>query len=286
MTSSTDLVTDVRPANQNPFEHLETVSLATLNTQAALQTRTDRKYLIAAPDLAGLFPRLPAGVRVLEIDGRLHASYTSTYFDTPTFDSYLGAARSRPNRFKVRVRTYLDSDVHYLEVKTRNRTGSTSKVRCSVEAENHEGLGHSDRTFVVETLADKSVGRFKDNIAPVVAALDPTLSTQYQRTTLLIEPQTTGLAATPTPSRATIDTSLAFTAPGRSPLNHPGLAIIETKTPGPPSLIDRLLWRAGQRPVKVSKYAVGLALFHPGLPATKWNRVLRREFGWKPQHEA
>ena len=34
----------------------------------------------------------------------------------------------------------------------------------------------------------------------------------------------------------------------------------------------------GQRPVRISKYCVGLAVVHPHLPANRWNRTLRRYF--------
>ena len=63
-------------------------------------------------------------VRVLEIDGPRAASrYRSVYFDTPDLDSYLAAARRRRRRFKIRIRSYLDSGRHFLEVKTRGRAG-------------------------------------------------------------------------------------------------------------------------------------------------------------------
>ena len=55
------------------------------------------------------------------------------------------------------------------------------------------------------------------------------------------------------------------------------LAIVETKTPGAPSSADRWLWAAGHRPAAISKYATGMALLHPELPANKWHRVLTRE---------
>ena len=56
----------------------------------------------------------------------------------------------------------------------------------------------------------------------------------------------------------------------------PRLAIVETKTGATPSSTDRLLWRHGHRPVRISKYGTGLAVLHPDLPATPWRRVLDR----------
>ena len=44
------------------------------------------------------------------------------------------------------------------------------------------------------------------------------------------------------------------------------------------SATDRLLWRAGHRPVPVSKFATGLAALNPDLPRNRWARILRGPF--------
>lgn len=267
----------------DPFIGLATVGLAELNSQAALQTRVDRKYLLPRHDLVGLFNGIGATARVLKIDGQQRFGYESTYFDTPTFDSYLDSARSRPNRFKVRTRTYLDSNIHYLEVKTRSRASETIKTRRPAMADQHEVLTPVNQEFIAETLRHELPVRSGGDEAVTVAALRPALTTHYERTTLLVEPVSVESSIAPVPSRATIDTALAFTAPGRQRQSHPDLVIIETKTSGQPSPIDRLLWRSGHRPAKVSKYGAGLALMCPHLPAAKWNRILRHNFAWLPR---
>lgn len=262
------------------FRNLRAVSLDELNTRAALQTRVDRKYLVERVDLPALLGLARDAIRVLEVHGHRRCGYRSTYFDTPLSDSYLGAVRSRPDRFKVRARTYLDSDAHYLEVKTRNRAGHTTKTRRLAEAAIHDALCRTSRQFVIDTLTEKvRVGSGGDHRAKV-AALRPTLSTCYQRTTLLVEHESSAA------SRATIDTGLVFAAPGQRRRMFPDLAIVETKSAGVPSAIDRLLWRSGHRPVKISKFGVGLALFDPELPTNKWNRVLRSHFSWRRTLEA
>lgn len=281
MTSSKLLSIDMCTDDPNPFDDFDTVGLAELNSLAALQTRVDRKYLLPSSDLNRLIGGLRATARALEIDGRRSSEYTSTYFDTEAFDSYFAAARSRPNRFKVRVRTYVDTDAHYLEVKTRSRARHTTKTRCPAVAQDHLDLSTSGRTFVLETLADKLPTRAGLDRIASVPALRPALSTHYQRTTLLIEP-VVGSGTVPVASRATIDTSLTFSAPGHVRSSHPSLVIVETKTAGAPSPVDRLLWRSGHRPTKVSKFGVGVALLHGGIPANKWNRVLQRDFAWEP----
>ena len=52
------------------------------------------------------------------------------------------------------------------------------------------------------------------------------------------------------------------------------MAIVESKTAGPPSPVDRILWSMGHRPVCVSKFGTGLAALYPELPANRWRRAL------------
>ena len=84
-------------------------------------------------------------------------------------------------------------------------------------------------------------------------------------------------------SRITIDTNLEVEAADGSSFSLPDMAVVETKTSGRPCAIDHFLWSLHQRPTKISKYCTGLAALTPGLPANKWNRVLRAHFGWTPE---
>ena len=120
--------------------------------------------------------RVADEVRVLDIDGRRGFRYESLYFDTPEFDSYLGAARRRPDRFKVRTRRYLDADGCWIEVKLRNRHGQTVKHRHPHEAAEFGQLSPGSLAFV------SSFPRLRD----LAHRLEPAMTTRYQRSTLLI----------------------------------------------------------------------------------------------------
>ena len=245
---------------------LEPVDLDGLAAVDDLQTRYDRKYLLALSDVEAVVAEIRAGARVLTIDGTQTFRYESVYFDTHDLASYLGAARRRPRRFKVRTRTYLDSSTCMLEVKTRDLRSRTVKHRCPYDIAHRTDLTEAGRQFVA-------------SIAQAEAAahrLRPTLTTAYRRATVVL-PGVAGAVA-----RVTIDVDLTWQRPdGRGArLDH--LALIETKTPGRPCVVDRALWRLGHRPVAVSKYATGLAALRPELPANKWNRVLRDHFEWLP----
>ena len=89
----------------------------------------DRKYLVPLERAQELVGGLTFEARVLDIDGRRRFSYASTYFDTPGLEAFMLTARKRRRRFKVRTRTYLDSGLCFLEVKTRGARGTTVKRR-------------------------------------------------------------------------------------------------------------------------------------------------------------
>lgn len=252
-----------------PLDALAGITLDELTATASLLTRVDRKYVLTADALRGPLAALDGSTRVLEIDGLRTFGYESVYFDTPDLASYHLAAHRRRRRFKVRTRTYLDTRSCWLEVKTRGTRGSTVKNRVPHGLDARDRLDRG-RWFVDEVLGGDAPGPLLAGAA--ARAFAPVLTTRYRRTTLHL-PGAHGRPGT----RVTIDTDLAWEAPGAR-LTLPGTVIVETKTGSTASAVDRLLWAHGHRPSRISKYATGLAALDPTLPATPWNRTLRRHF--------
>lgn len=241
-----------------PTGALAPLSLEEVLAVADLQTRTDRKYLVDPAVFAALVDELGAGLGTLAIDGMRSFRYESVYFDTPALDSYLGAARGRRRRFKVRTRTYLDSGDCMLEVKTRNGRGETVKFRTPYDVGHRSCLESAGLEFVRTHAA-----------LPAGASLKSVLTTTYQRSTMV------ELA---TRARLTADAGLECSSPAGASVSLPGELLVETKSPGGPTAADRFLWRNGVRPLAVSKFCVGMAALDPTLPANKWHRILRRHF--------
>ncbi len=237
------------------FAHLPPIDLDEVIAVADLQTRRDRKYLLPTDSAHAVL----AGVdgRALEIDGRRSFRYESIYFDTHTWASHLSAARRRPRRFKVRTRTYLDSDECVLEVKVRDRRGNTVKHRRSYESRSRSRLT-ADGTAFVGTI---------DEVAAHANHLHPVLTVSYARSTIVLDDGW---------DRVTVDDDTTWSTNDGDTATLRGLTLIETKTSGPACALDHALWRSGHRPVTISKYCTGIALMRPDLPSNKWHRVLHR----------
>lgn len=246
-------------------EGLATIGLAELDEVAALQVRTDRKYTLDHAIAEGLFATLDKTNAVLTMDGRRSFRYRTVYFDTPDDESYRGAALRRRHRYKVRIRTYVDSGTTMLEVKRRDARGVTVKERLAhPEGDTLTGDGAA---FV-----ERVIGR-----PGLAARLEPVLVTEFDRITLL---------DTLERSRTTVDERLVWYRGDDWSTGFAPRVVVETKTAGTAGSVDRWLWTRGHRPGSFSKFCVGRALAEPDLPANKWNRILRTIGGWEPDHPA
>ncbi len=237
------------------------ISLDALTSSAGLLKRVDRKYVLTRDELAALLLNLLGSVSVLEIDGKRSFGYESVYFDTPGLASYNGAVRSRPDRFKVRTRTYLDAGTSMLEVKTKGRRGATIKQRCEHVAQDPSQIGFEGMRFINAVLPS-AVGE-----SPDIAELQPTVTTSYDRITLVGSDDV---------SRITIDANLSCVDTRGSRVHLDGKYVVETKSAAAPCAADRVLWSLGRRPEKISKYGIGIAALNPELSANKWHRTLQR----------
>lgn len=228
---------------------------------AGLTTRVDRKYLVPIVTLPSLLDNLPEELAALEVDGRRMFTYESVYFDTDDFALYRQHVQGRRRRYKVRSRSYCDSGDAMFEVKLKGRRGETVKERRHHEYEHRQEMTPDARAFV-ESVVSAAYGL-------TVPSLHPMLTTRYRRVTLV---------DTEAPTRLTIDVALSWAdSKGSHQADH--LAMIESKSASGSGPIDAALRSAGVRPVRMSKYCLGVALLHPDTPANRWSRLLRQQLG-------
>lgn len=141
-----------------------------------------------------------------------------------------------------------------LEVKTRDARGRTVKTQHEHPMDARDRLDPVDRELVSSYPLIGAEG----------TALRSTLVTRYTRSNVLLDAG----------GRATVDTGVEAEAPDGRVAALAGMVIIESKSPGPPSDVDRVLWTLGHRPIRVSKFGTSLATLFPELPANKWHRAL------------
>lgn len=237
-------------ANQLPPITLEEMSCI------KLMNRTDTKFVATMAQLNDFLLAVQGKYYIQEKDNERLAGYHTTYFDTEDYKMYRMHHCGRQVREKIRVRTYLDTNDTFLEVKNKNNHGRTKKKRILVNS--LESLeAESDR--VIPFLAQHAWYRL-DEVSPVI-------ENWFNRITLVNFGKT---------ERLTIDFNLRFhhlKTDERGGLSR--VAIIELKrdgnVPSPALEIIRNLriTRSG-----FSKYCIGSALTHKGLKRNNFKERL------------
>lgn len=222
-----------------------------------LMNRTDTKYVATISQLLAFLQAVEGKYYIQEIDGVRLASYHTTYFDTEDNEMYVMHHNGKLVREKIRVRTYEDSQITFLEVKNKNNHKRTKKKRIEVQA--------------VDSLSAE-----RQNVDPFLAKcawytldeLRPVIENRFNRITLVNFGKT---------ERLTIDFNLRFhnfLTDEERKLEH--VTIIELKRDGnvfSPSLdIFRKLRikRSG-----FSKYCMGCALTNKNLKRNNFKERLR-----------
>lgn len=236
------------------------ISLDEVDSAAALQRRVDRTYLVTAGQFHRLSVEMGRRFHALDIDRKRVMRYESVYFDSDDLELFRAHRQGRRRRFKVRVRTYVDSGTAFVEVKTKGGRGETVKHRIPHPPELRTALDTRAAAFIRTVIRDQ----YDIEVPPLVRALE----SLYRRATL-VDPDAG--------ERLTCDVDLRWSrADGQ--VAGPDKVLLESKTTGR-GRADDILAAYGIRPLSMSKYAIGTALLRPQLAANKWERLLRREFG-------
>lgn len=233
---------------------------AALLQQRALLQRSDTKFLLPT----ALLPQLLRGMaehyavigapRAGVLPG---APYRSLYFDTAERRCFHDHRRGRRLRHKLRIRTYDDRRLTFLEIKSRRSSVLTDKARLELPYDQRH-------------LDERCAALIRARCRLEAAELSPQLWIDYHRLTLI------GLRRE---ERCTLDFSLSVSdvAHARSSPAFDGLAFLEVKQPEPDfsSPIMRALRALGQRPRSISKYLVAVCALHPAERANTLRASLR-----------
>lgn len=98
-----------------------------------LMNRTDTKFVTTMPRLLRLLGMASSEYRVQEVDGIRNIPYYTLYFDTQDDAMFRVHQAGHWVRQKVRMRSYVNSHLNFLEVKTKNNHKRTKKRRMALE---------------------------------------------------------------------------------------------------------------------------------------------------------
>ncbi len=220
--------------------------------EVSLMNRSDTKFLLPLRQTSEILLDVLNDYSVLEINQDRIMTYNSLYFDTPKHDFYLCHHNGKFNRIKVRIRNYVESKIHFLEVKRKNGKGITKKSRISLEGFERT-LSEGSKKFVSQT----TKGEFN---------LKPILENRFNRITLVSKANK---------ERATLDFNLSF----KNKTHHKvynGLAIIEIKQEGVDrnSSIYTALKKRHILPYSISKYCLGMVSLYEGIKYNNFKQKL------------
>ena len=218
-----------------------------------LMNRIDTKFVTTMPMLKTLLGMAQGEYMAQEIEGERNMRYQTTYFDTRDFEMYYAHQHGHAGRQKLRFRTYVSSQLQFMEVKTKNNHGRTKKKRMKVtdmSLQDQEKL-----KFVIQHL------RYEPE------TLIPAIQNSFDRITLVNKART---------ERLTIDTNLQFHNLVTNVHRHMGpLVIVELKRDGLCySPVLEMLRQLRIFPHGFSKYCMGSALTNDGLRVNRFKPKL------------
>lgn len=217
-----------------------------------LMNRVDTKFTFTQDELIKMLPKLIEHYQLLEIEGTRLPSYESLYYDDQELSLYTDHHRKKLNRYKVRFRKYVESDITFLEVKHKNR-GRTDKKRIQVDRI-HEIMSSDHERFVESTGLELN-------------GLKPMLLNKFERMTLVGKNYN---------ERLTLDVNLRFSKDGEDEqLDNLVIAELKQEKVSRTSPFFKIMKENMIRPYRISKYCIGVIKLY-GKENVKYNRFKKK----------
>ena len=219
------------------IQSYESVGLKEMD-RVKLLTRKDTKYVLNNEKIQYILEQVKDDYFMMEINDFRHMKYKTLYYDTPDYRLYTLHHNGKLNRYKVRSRTYVDTNASFFEVKFKGNKSNTVKTRYSVDQINEHFDQEANEFIQDKTLIDPTT-------------LQPAMWVYYKRLTLV---------SRKFDERVTIDTDLTFEFEGKEKVMD-GLVIVELKQDKftKASRISEVLRDMKIENSGMSKYCLGVA---------------------------
>ncbi|TND07634.1 MAG: VTC domain-containing protein [Bacteroidetes bacterium] len=194
---------EIRDILENDFEKITLEEMDNVK----LMDRVDMKFIFNESYLPGFLREVKDTYRALEVSGTRMSRYETLYYDTPGYDLYTKHHNGRLNRYKIRLRRYVESDLNFFEVKHKNNKARTVKKRVKKKDTDPQIEGKA------ETLLSESAQMQPHHLVPK-------LWVNYTRVTLVNRFEE---------ERLTIDLDLEVKTEDGLSRQFDGLVIVEAK---------------------------------------------------------
>jgi hypothetical protein len=214
----------------NSFEPITLLEM----DRVKLMNRVDTKFAFSVTEFLQLLPELKSHYRILEIEGTRTPFYESLYLDDSEFTFFRDHHNGRTNRFKVRFRKYVESNLVFLEIKHKYK-GRTDKRRIKVDE-------------IPSELKEKHTD-FINGVVSNQPSLKPVMWNSFNRLTLVNKTEN---------ERLTLDFNLTFKWDDHRILfDNLIIAELKQETVNRNSAFYELMKSKCIRPYRLSKYCIG-----------------------------
>lgn len=237
----------------NQINEFSPIGLAELDS-VKLLNRVDTKFILTYDVLEKVLAMVSKDYSVLELNGIRYNNYESIYFDTPELKLYHLHHNGKGNRFKLRYRKYVESNLSFFEIKTKSNKGRTSKARVKIN------------DIAYNFVQEAQDLMFKGALDYKAWNFHPMLDILFKRMTFADKDFT---------ERMTVDLALTFrTRENQSDLER--LVIVELKQGrrNSNSKIFKALKSCGVLPYNMSKYCLGIISCYDGVKQNRFKKKL------------
>lgn len=222
------------------INNFEPITLEEMD-RVKLMNRTDTKFLCHIHQLPAILKQVSDYYKILHVNHFPVSTYPTLYYDSSDFMLYNQHHNGKLNRYKIRYRKYVESNIAFLEVKQKSNKGRTIKTRIPLDSPDWNN-NDTAKKFLLKRLP------FNPEI------LMPALWVNYNRITLVNKNST---------ERITIDLNLHFEK-DELKKSYPNLVIAEVKQDGKiNSEFLNIMKKLHIREGSISKYCLGVANLIP-----------------------
>jgi hypothetical protein len=241
----------LNPAIQEILTDFESITLSEMD-RVKLMNRVDTKFAFSVQQFTKFLPELSQAYRILEIEGTRTPFYESLYFDDERFSFFQDHHNGRTNRFKVRFRKYVESNLTFLEIKHKFK-GRTNKKRIKVDC--------------IPDILKSEHKEFIGSIIPKEIDLKAVMWNSFHRITLVNKIEN---------ERLTLDFDLTFRWDDKTEkFDKLIIAELKQESVNRNSAFFALMKNINIRPYRLSKYCIGSIELYGG-SRLKFNRFKKK----------